>query len=93
MNYKKYIGPVLSVVGVFLIGYAIYGMQRISHAKGEIGVVSNRISNSSFGKMLSEQMYGALNRHDTQVTFLLVIGIILVIIGGAVAYRYRKHFR
>lgn len=93
MKYKKFVGPGIGVVGVFLIGYAIYGMERISDAKGEIGVVSSRISNSSFGKMISDEMERSLDKHDAQVNFLLVTGIILVIVGGVIAYQYRKNHR
>ena len=91
MNVKQIISLGVSLLGVILTIYALHAMGRISTAKGEVGSVTRHFSGSTFGKMAGGEMQKQAGQYDTEVTVLLIGGIVLAIGGGYCAYRFRKH--
>ncbi len=91
MNIKQKVGLVASLLGIFLIVFALQSRGRISEAKSTVHSVSSRISNSSIGKMASGQMERTVSQYDTKVMLCLIGGIILLVAGAGGAYYYRKH--
>ncbi|HSX37424.1 MAG TPA: hypothetical protein VLE95_01165 [Chlamydiales bacterium] len=93
MNVKQIVSLVVSLFGVILIIYALHSMGRISTAKSEVSSVSRRISDNTIGKIVGGEMQNQAGQYDTEVTVLLIGGIVLAVTGGYCAYRFRKRRR
>jgi len=91
MNTKRISSLAVCCLGIVLIIYALYSMNRISEAKSTVQRISNRISSSTIGKMMGGEMHKKASQYDTEVTWMLISGIILTLAGGGGFYFYRKH--
>jgi hypothetical protein len=91
MHPKKIVSLVVTLIGVFLIVYALYSSHRISNAKHEVNTVSKNISDSSIGKMMSKEMSNRVSQYDNEVMWCLIAGIVLIVAGGGSFFYLHKH--
>lgn len=90
MNYKRIVGLVVLIIGIGLIAYALHSMKRISDAKSEIGTYTKPFAKNSIGKAVEDTLMKKASEYDTEVRWLLIGGITLVVVGGVVIIICRK---
>jgi hypothetical protein len=84
MKKRRIIGLVTGIIGVALAVYAIYGMKRISNAKGTINEATSPFSGNKGGDFAHDQLMHKASEYDTTVMVMLIGGIVLIIAGGVV---------
>ena len=82
MNAKRFIGLIVLLIGLVLIGFSIYAKGRIASAKGAVETVTSPFSGSTAGKMVGGEATKAVSQYDTKVQIALIGGIVLAVIGG-----------
>lgn len=90
MSSKIFIGIIVILVGLGIIGYAIHSMQRIAKAKSDIDFFTSPFSDKPGGKEIHGALYGKASQYDLPVLILLIGGIAVTVAGGFIVYRYRK---
>jgi hypothetical protein len=90
MHIKRVVSLAVAVLGVILVIYALSSMRRISDAKGTVKSISSTISGSPVGKAVGSGLSHKASQYDTEVTVLLIVGIVLVVVGCGGVYHYRR---
>ncbi|HEY2811166.1 MAG TPA: hypothetical protein VGJ00_07260 [Rhabdochlamydiaceae bacterium] len=93
MSTKRIVGCVVLIVGIVLIIFSVYEMNRISRAKGAIHTLSSPFSGSSAGKTAGHVMEGKASQYDTPVMILLIGGIACTVVGGYLVLFCKKKKR
>lgn len=93
MSAKRITGLVVLIVGIVLIVFSVYSMNRISNAKSGIHSITQPFSGSSGGREAGNFMQGQASQYDTTVRVLLIGGIVLAIIGAGVVLFGKKRKR
>jgi hypothetical protein len=87
MNKKRMIGVVILIVGIIAIIYANYQKGRIADAEGNVergtSLFSGHSAGSQAGRSVGGMMEGKIASYKTPVMMLMIGGIALVVIGGA----------
>jgi len=90
MGTKKFIGIIVLLIGVVLIGFSIYAKGRIASAKGTVDTVTSPFSGNTAGKIIGGEAKKAASQYDTKVQMILIGGIVLAVIGGGMVLFCRK---
>lgn len=90
MNYKRISGLIILIIGIALIAYALHSMKRISETKSDIGTYTKPFSKTPIGKAVEDTLMTKASEYDTQVRWLLIGGITLVVVGGIIIIFSRK---
>ncbi len=90
MNTKKLSGIIALVVGVGLIGLSVYIHHRMKEASEGFGRVSGFFPKNEVGGAVEHAVQGKIASYGPVATLSLVSGIILIVGGGYVSYRFRK---
>ncbi|MBI2742425.1 MAG: hypothetical protein HYX48_00715 [Chlamydiales bacterium] len=85
MNIKRIIGIVVMLVGVAAILYALNASGRIAEAKGNIEMATSQMPKDATSELIGGILKSKASQYDSQVLALLIGGIALVVVGGAVA--------
>jgi Na+/citrate or Na+/malate symporter len=93
MNVKQIVGLVILAAGVVLIIFSMQSFNRIGAEKGTYEGMGRLIPNEKAEGLFSGAVEKKAGEYHSQVTFLLVGGIVLAAVGAGVAYMYRKKRR
>lgn len=89
LNVKQIFGAVIFLIGIAGVIYAIYNTHRLAEAKKDISGFSKFISGTA-GDIAEDIGMSQTKKYDTQLTWLWIGSIALVIVGGGVVYFCRK---
>lgn len=90
MNYKQIIGVVMSLLGVIVILESSYLMKKIGLAKKALGDAVSPFSKNPLGNMVGDVMQKEASQYDSFVIGLLILGIVFLACGLAMAYFLRR---
>lgn len=82
MKGKKFIGLIVLVIGIAVIGFSVYNMKRVANAKGTIDTLTSPFVGKTGGQEVHGFLTGQASQYDSQLKWLLVGGIVLAVIGG-----------
>lgn len=89
MNIKQFIGIIVAVLGVILIGYGIYSIREVSAAKKEIHKIAD--SKNPTVRHMGKQMQDMMGVRKNPNNWVVVFGGILVIFGIGCVLFFREH--
>lgn len=87
---KRLAGIVVAIIGIVLIIYSVYSMNRISEGKAEVHSLTGPFSGSASGRVVGEALGNRASQYDSTVLFLLISGIVLTAAGAGVVFVFRK---
>ncbi len=90
MNRKQLIGLVVFVFGIATITYAIHSIYKIKEAKEKVGWFSSLFHGSPEGELFGGILHAKASSYDVIVTWMLVCGIVLFLVGIAMFIYYRS---
>ena len=90
MNKKQWIGAFVAFVGVLAIGYSINAMNRIEKVKEKANFFTRPTGNNPIGRTVNSKVQQKAHGYETQVKFLMIGGVMLILVGGGAVYFLRK---
>ena len=91
MKSKKLGGVVVLAIGVVLFIFAVYEKSRVNSAKAGISRGTSMFSGNPAGNAGGGYMEGEASKYDTTLMLCQIGGIALIVIGGYMVYKFRKH--
>lgn len=89
-NYKRAISFVILIAGVLAIAYAVYGMNEISQARGDVEKIEGVLPKNIFTDIASDAAHKKIDSYVMPVRILLIGGIFLTLVGGVGIFYFRK---
>jgi hypothetical protein len=91
MKRKCAIGLVLFILGLILIGFSIYGKDRIAAVKSKISMGSQAASHGGMmGKKAAQYANDKASSYDSTVMLVMIGGIVIAVVGAGMMIRYKK---
>ncbi len=90
MHTKKVIGLFLLIAGIIIIFYAGYQRSRIGHARAENNQTTSMFQGNAAGGVYHGVVEGEISQYDRPVMMLMISGVVVAIIGGALVFFNRR---
>jgi hypothetical protein len=81
---------VVCLIGIVMVILSIYGMSRIASVKGNVSTAEGFVPQSRYKSAGSKELAKQTGQYDTEVTVLLIAGILIAVGGCCVAIIGRK---
>lgn len=90
MHPKKITGVVAIIIGVIVLIFALYVRGRVAEAKGQVSKGSSFLPDNAVDRGITGALEGKLSAYDIPIMIGLVGGIVLIVVGAGIIYRYRR---
>jgi hypothetical protein len=93
MHTKKTASLVVGLIGVVLILFGLYGMNRVSSTRSKVNHVTAPMSSTPVGGAMRKAADHELGGYASKAQWCLIGGIVLLVVGGGAYYVMRKKKR
>jgi hypothetical protein len=90
MHPKRTTGLIAIVIGVIVLILALYVRGRVAEAKGEVSKGSSMLPDNAIDRGITGALEGKLSAYDIPIVIGLIGGVVLIIVGAGIMYRYRR---
>ena len=90
MKCKCWIGPIVCLIGIAVVLFAVHFMDRISSAKEDVGMMRKAMPKNGMSDHIGSSMQHHAGQYDSTVRHMLISGIVLICVGVGLAFILRK---